>query len=172
MGGIDARVPSLAITVGHKEEPPPEVRRSDLGRAEHSPLRIEPEAGQGCENVSEPSNNDAWHVFQEDETGSNLAKYARDVGPQPALVLEAATLAGWAEGLTRESRSNAIHDATPRLTIEGGDVRPDRSRSHGTRLHRRDQVCCGEGFPLHVTDAARADASELKSKLESSVSGT
>jgi hypothetical protein len=46
------------------------MRGADVGRRNAIPFRIEPDFGQGPENVLEPSSNDAWGAFQDDERGS------------------------------------------------------------------------------------------------------
>ena len=46
--------PFDAIGVGHKPEPVSLVRGSNIGRAETTPLRIEPERGQVSEHSSKP----------------------------------------------------------------------------------------------------------------------
>mgnify|MGYP003424754695 CR=1 FL=1 len=63
---------SVATGVGKDEHPLATVRGADLGRAEQTPLRIEPELGQRSENVSEIS-SELWHVLHEHEAGSKYA---------------------------------------------------------------------------------------------------
>lgn len=70
------------------------MRCADVVRAEHRPLRIEPEAGQVSENVSEAPGKQPWDVFQEDEAGSSLANHPGDFRPEPSVVVGAAALAG------------------------------------------------------------------------------
>jgi hypothetical protein len=36
------------------------MRRAGVARAEHSPLRIEPQRGQVSENTSKPSTSERW----------------------------------------------------------------------------------------------------------------
>tara|TARA_Y100000296_G_scaffold81867_1_gene109798 strand:+ start:907 stop:1125 length:219 start_codon:yes stop_codon:yes gene_type:complete len=68
--------------------------------------------------------------------------------PEPAaLAFDARALSGVADVGAGESANDAIHDATPRLSIEGANVRPDRSRIQGARLNARRQDCGGIRFP-------------------------
>lgn len=70
--------------------------------------------------------------------------------------------------MAREARSDAIHDATPRLAIEGREIVPDRRAIQGRVVHPRHESSRCVGFPLDVTDNAMLSAgcdsdSELKS---------
>lgn len=65
-------------------------------------------------------------------------------------------LASGAIGLTRDSRSDEIHDSTPLRAVEAEQVVPDRRRSQGTVRHSTGQRRGGKGFPLHETDGAVA----------------
>jgi len=95
------------------------VRRADVGRAEHEPFRIEPELGQVPENGLEPASNKSRDVLEKDPAGSNLANDPRNVWPDPSLVCDPSALAGDAPGLAAKTRSDKIHDSTPRPAIEG-----------------------------------------------------
>lgn len=141
--------------VGHDEEAFALMRSANGSRSKQSPFRIEPERGKVGEAGRESSgSSESWHVFKDDEAGSNLAHDANDVGPDPALVGEPFALAGDAVGLAWEAGSDAIHSAAPRATVEGGEVRPDRRRIQALRFHERDKLGGGRGFPLNVSDGA------------------
>lgn len=101
----------------------------------------------------------------------NLVDDAEDVVEQPAVVVLAALLSGDAVWLARVARSEAIHDSTPRAAVEGGEVRPDRSRVKGPVLHTRDQPRGGRDFPLQVADAASAWSRDVDAQLEASDAG-
>jgi hypothetical protein len=47
--------------------------------------------------------SEAWHVFQDDDAGSNLANPGSDLGPDPAVVFGVELLAGGAVWLAGES---------------------------------------------------------------------
>jgi hypothetical protein len=64
---------SLADGVAQNEEPSPLVRRTDFGRREHVPFRIEPEVGQVAEdNVKSPL-GEGGDVLHEDVARSHFA---------------------------------------------------------------------------------------------------
>lgn len=73
--------------------------------------------------------------------------------------------------LARDAANEAIHDATPRAAVEGGDIAPYRSLTQETLLHRCDQVAGGEGLPLHEHDAASAWHCQFDAEIKSSASG-
>lgn len=176
---------SLVFGVGQSEPPPPasavpsseeedalaSVRGADLGRARTRPFRIEPEVGQRAEDVAErvPSvdGEEAADVLDEDDVGLRLTNHADNRGPEPALVVGAAALAGRARGLAREPGDHGADAAAPRARAEFPNVaHVERSRSQGASLHRRDQRGAGEGFPLHHADRASRDAHARESSLE------
>lgn len=76
-----------------------------------------------------------------------------------------------AERLARVSRSDEIHDSTPRASVEGSQVRPDRERSDSTRRRRSRQVDAGAGIPFHPADDASARHCQLDSEIEPASSG-
>jgi hypothetical protein len=165
---------SVAVAVGQDEDARAFVRRTDVGRSEHVPLRIVPAYGQGPENLSEPpTSHETWDVLQQDERGLHLANHPLDVVPDPPLVIGASSLASAAPRLARESSSDEIHASTPRSTIEGGHVRPDRRWIQVARFHLSDQDRACESFPLHVTDSAsRPVGGDSEPEFEPSIPGT
>jgi hypothetical protein len=152
--------------VGQEEEAFAEMGGAHAGRAEHSPLRIEPHVGQGPQNRVESSSNKRYDVFEKDPLGSYLAKDAVDVRPEPAVVVQPALLPGVGPRLAREAGSDEIHAAAPRAAVEGGEVRPDRSVLQGLVRHPRHEDGRSEGFPLDETHAAEAGDDEPEPELQ------
>ncbi len=114
---------------------------------------------------------EAWDVLEEAELGLALRDDALDVGPDPPLVLDPALLTGCGEGLAREARNDAIHDSTPRSSIEGAEVGPDRSLRKGPVLHARRQNRCGIRLDLDVADRASSSSEgKVQTEVEPSVS--
>lgn len=81
------------------------------------------------------------------------------------------TLSGDAVSLAGITGSDAMNSATPRSSVEGGKVRPDRRRIQVSRFHATNQrrSCCG--FPLHVSDCTRSGHGEFDSKSETACPG-
>lgn len=76
-------------------------------------------------------------------------------------------LSGNAVVLAGISASEDMNAATPRSSVEGEHVRPDRRRMKPPCFHRRDQACGCCGFPLHVSDPATALSATCESKVDS-----
>jgi hypothetical protein len=148
------------------------VRRTGIGCAYKRCLRIETEPGKGSEDEGESaSKSEGRDVFQEDETGSNVANNSSDVVPDPADVGDAPAGASGGPGLTRETGRDNIHVSTPASAIEGDQVIPDRRRSQDTFRHARCKDRSGITFPLDVTPSAEVGEHQLESKLESADAG-
>ena len=94
------------------------------------------------------------HVLTEDKIRPALLGNAGDLGGEEALAFGPGALTGDGVVLAGVSRSEDMNDATPRSSVEGSHVGPDRRRMKPPRFHRRDQACGGSCFPLHVTDPA------------------
>ena len=120
---------SLLCGVGQNPQPFPPVRRSNVVRSQHAPFRIEPARGQVGKDLSEVGaaipGKETRDVLEKPVAGLYLAKHAEGVRPEVALVGVPEPLPGNGEGLTREAARDAIHDATPRSTVEGADIIQD-----------------------------------------------
>lgn len=93
-------------------------------------------------------------VLAEDKIRPALAGDADNLGGKEACAIGSGALSGDAVFLAGIARSEDMNEVTPRSSVEGEQVAPDRSRMKPPRFHRRDQACGGCGFPLHVTYAA------------------
>lgn len=142
--------------------------RTNGGRGEQTPFRIEPEVGKVTENMGKSCSNNSWDVLQEHVAGFHVADDPCDVGPEPTLVVSAQPLACCAERLAGETGSDEIHSATPRATVEGGEVIPDRSLIQARLCHPRHESGRCVGVPLNVSHGAGVSS---EGELESSVAG-
>ena len=110
-------------------------------------------------------------VLQEDEPRSHVSHDPGDVGPEPSLIIDTSTSTGGRERLARETGSDEINSATPRCTVEGDEVRPDRSLIQGLVFHPRHESGRCVAFPFNVSHGSGGDSGELEGELEPSVSG-
>lgn len=95
-----------------------------------------------------------------------------DSGPQMPWVVGSTTFASETEGLTRVAANEAIHESTPRSSVEGVEIGPDRSRVQLPARHRRRQNRGSLDVPLHVQDAASTSTgSAPDGEVETSPSG-
>jgi hypothetical protein len=119
----------MVVAVGQCEQPFAPVRRTNLGRREYSRRNAETHSAKLVADFTEPEGQMAGDVLEKSEVCAALVEDAADMRPEMARIVRAASLAGVAERLARIARSDAIHDSAPRFTVEGGEVRPDRSWS-------------------------------------------
>jgi hypothetical protein len=108
-------------------------------------------------------------VLEGDDPGLESLDEACDVGPEVALVLVGSLLAGDGEGLARVAASDAVHEASPRASVEGSEVTPDRRCVQPPFFHAADQYAGRIGFPLDVTDRARIEACSGESVVQAEV---
>lgn len=109
-------------------------------------------------------------VLEEAQGGLGISDPASDSWPEVAWVGFPETPAGCGKRLAWVAANDAIHDSTPRASIEGSQVTPDRRRSQSALFHLRRQSGDGERFPLHHADRASAsEADTLSSEVEAEV---
>ena len=105
-----------------------DVRRPAFLRGEGARLNRKTHSAKVSPDLVESELDVAGDVLAEDDGGLALGDDAGDVGPEVALVIDAELVSSDRERLARVSRSDAIHDATPRSSVEGSQVTPERSR--------------------------------------------
>lgn len=69
-----------------------------------------------------------WDILQVAVTRSYLANDSNRLGPEVALVIGAAPLAGEREGLARKSRRYHVNKAAPLSAVKGMHIIPDGER--------------------------------------------
>lgn len=143
------------------------MRRSDFSRAEKSRLNHEASAFKVGSDLGESQPNVPPDVLAEEEPSAAFLSDSQDVRPEMPGVFLPPLSPGVAEGLAGVSRSDDIHDATPRATVEGSDVRPDRRRVQSAVFHARDKDRGCKGFPLHESHAPGARLGDRQPKFQS-----
>lgn len=152
--------------MGQDEDPLATVGRSNIGRAETTPLRIEPHLGKVGEDEVEAPRDERPDVFDEDVARRHFSDDACEFTPEPAAlpVNEPPALASVGDILAGEASRDEIHSSTPQPAVEGGHVAPDRRWSQLRFFHARRQYGSGMSLPLNVTD--RLNANSVKSEGE------
>lgn len=151
----------------------PNVRRALLRRAEHVPLRIEPDAGQVFEHLSQTARNMPADVLAEEKRGLALEEHAQNFRPKVPGVFGSEPEAGRRERLTRVARRDEIHDSSPRATVEGAEVRVDWSGRNVPFRHSLSQSSGCIGVPLHETDGTGGSSgAQPQPEVEPSNPGT
>lgn len=92
---------------------------ADASRCEQSARNAETHAFQCRDEVADLASRIPWDVLTEETIRPHAINDADDVVEEPSRIVGAEHWAGVAVGLTRVARSDAIHDATPRLRVEG-----------------------------------------------------
>jgi hypothetical protein len=146
------------------------MSRTQLGGGTREGTRqVEAHASKVSPGLVERSNAD---VFQENESWVAFADDAGNCGPEVSFVVFVALFSRDGEGLTRESRSDEIHDSTPWSRLECSEVSVDRSRVKSPLFHAscQDRGCIG--FPLHIADDSRGGHGKLDPEVEPPNPGT
>ena len=143
------------------------MRRADFRRREEAfrdPVAKAFKVGSNNVEVSEPKVS--AHVLEEAPGWLNLSDDAGDVGPEVPGVVGSPSFTGDAERLARVAASDSIHEATPRLAIEGSHVRPDRSLRNRARFHVRGQDRGCTEFPFHPADSGGSGHGALDAEFK------
>src|SRR3990167_7717192 len=90
------------------------------------------------------------HILQKDNCGFGLGDDSPDVGPEVAGVVSTAPLAGDGEGVAGEPSADKINSASPRASVEGAEVRPDRGTIQPSVLHSPNEHVLAERVRLAV----------------------
>jgi hypothetical protein len=104
------------------------VGSANLGRAEYSRRNAIAQPLQSRDEGVQLSVAVPCDVLAEETSRPALGNDTEHVVDEESVVVGPALSADLAVGLARVARSDAIHDSTPWASIEGGKVRPDRSR--------------------------------------------
>ena len=110
-------------------------------------------------------------ILEEALPWPDLFDDSSDRWPEVTRIIGSTPSSGDTEWLARVAASDAIHDSTPWLAIEGLKIRPDRRFSHGLVLHARRQLLTAVGFDLSNADRASISDCQLESEFESIDSG-
>ena len=103
--------------------------------------------------------SDACDVLQKEVSRTAITGNAGDFKKQPAaLSVKPSASACKAEVLAREARNDAIHGSSPLVSVEGGDVAPDRCCIQAAFLHASRQDAGRVSFPFNVSDGASRSA--------------
>lgn len=164
-------------SVSREEEPAlASVGGSHGGSSEQAVPRVIPQRGQVREDfavgLAAVDAEEARDVLEEDVGRSHVVENVNKMRPDPALVVNAFSLAGHGRGLAGEPPNEEIHDATPGSPSEGGRIRPDRARIQPSFFHFLDQDAEGIRFDLASNDRSSIAKRELDGLVPEAESGT
>lgn len=159
---------------GEEVEPIADVRGADGTRGDTVPFRSPPARGQRVDDLAERGasvdGEDPGDVFEEHPRSSAVGDDAPELGPQPSFVLGAELVSGAAVPLARDARKDEIHEATELSAVEGFQIVPHRTRSHGALDHAMAEDGCCVCTPLDSTHNAKSGQSNGSPELQSSAS--
>jgi len=98
--------------------------------------------------------NKLWHVFQQHDSGCHFSNDPGDGWPEPAVIVNSTFATGAAEWLAGETGSDAIHSATPRSTVEGFKLIPDRRAIQERLFHPRHEYGRRVGVAFDTTNGS------------------
>jgi hypothetical protein len=161
----------VALAAGEDEEPLAPVGRADFRRREQARRKAVAHADQSSGDFGEAEAEMMGDVLEEDEGRLGLADDAGDMWPEVARVVRAPAFACDRERLARIARSDDVHRAAPRATVEGGNVVPDRRAIQGRVFHPRHEDGRGVGVPLDVTHSAISGECQVQPEVEPARAG-
>lgn len=150
---------SSLIGVGSQNPHPfPSVRSPSVVRSNNSPPRIIPQGGKVGEHGVESSGNKEWAVFHPHEAGSNFTDNPRHVLPESAaLAGDSCPFSGCADVLAGKAARNDINTASPRVSVKGSNIIPDRERRETAVVLAGNQDGRCVGVELHSAHGSPAE---------------
>jgi hypothetical protein len=116
---------SLAASVGANPEPSSDVGSANGVSSEHSPSRIEPQAGKVPENDVETSQPEPVGILDEGGPWLYLSDDSGELSPEPRLrAFDACSASCWADVLAGEAARDDVDGSPPRPPVEGPHVIP------------------------------------------------
>jgi hypothetical protein len=121
--------------------------------SEHAPSSIEPHRGQVPENDVESSACESWDVLHEDVAWFHVANDARHLGPESrASACESGSGASVGDVLAREASRHHVNTASPRSSVKGANVIPNREGRENAVILSGDKNACGIGVEFNGAD--------------------
>jgi hypothetical protein len=128
---------------------------SNIGCSHNSPFTVIPHLGKVSNDSDSSPNSEDWGVFHKDVLGSYFANHPRHFVPHgTSLAFEAISLSADTDVLTRKASRYDLSNASPRSSVKGANVIPDRESFEKTVILSGAQYACGIGFPLDCTDGS------------------
>lgn len=162
--------PSEPLAVGQQEDSGALVWGANVTRTNDGP---DATVAPGIKVLADEGNSGSCSgdVLPEEERGFALDGdpdvLKEELGP---AAIQPSAFPGEAEILARRAASDEIHQSTPRASVEGAHVVPDRSRCQPRFFHPGHEDGCGEGFPLEVHHRLHSTG-EGEAEIEPSDSG-
>jgi hypothetical protein len=123
--------------------------------SQHSPSRIIPHFGQVSENSSKPARSEHWRVFHEDVAGCHFANDPGHFHPHSrSLSVDSSAFSGATDVLAGKAARNHVNTSSPRLSVKGANVVPDRERRENAVILSGGKNASGVWFPFDGADCS------------------
>lgn len=106
-------------------------------------------------------------VFEKTPLGVDFPNDAGNLGPEVSRVSFSKQSPGFTERLTRVAANDAIHDTTPRVAVEGSQIRPNRCFIQAAFFHPFNQNLATVTFPFNEADCASNRDRQSDAEIES-----
>lgn len=163
---------SVAVAVGHDEQPSPAVASACFSRREQARFCAVAQFAKACRDFGKSQIEVPLDVLCEDDARPRLIDDPGDLGPQVPGIVFAAALAGAAEWLAGITGREDMNAAAPRSAIEGSQVIPDKRAIQGRVFHPRHESGRSMGLPLDETNSPVSGLGDGNAKVEPAISGT
>jgi hypothetical protein len=110
-------------------------------------------------------------VFKEEPARIDFSNNSCDVRPEVPRIGFTEAFSSLTERLARVAANDAIHDTTPRLAVEGFEIRPNRRFIQELLFHAVAQDEAAAGFDFNSADDASIRHRSANSEFESPASG-
>ena len=146
---------SCARSVGHNPDSVSSVRSTCVDCSHNSPSRIIPHLGKVSKHSVESSKSKHWAVLHEDKAGSNFANDPCHVPPHgTGFSVDSGSLSSAGNVGAGEAARYDINTVSPRSSVKGLNIIPDRERRQAAVVLPSHEHACGIGVPLHSAHGA------------------
>jgi hypothetical protein len=152
--------------VGQNPDSFSDVRSAGVVRSEHAPFRIVPQRGQIPENNSKSAKSEHWAVLHPHKLRSHFANHPSHFAPKAgAFSVDSRAFAGRADVLAREAARYHVNKSSPRRSVKGANVIPNRKRRETPIILTGEQNACGVSVNFDSADSS--ESNERSSKYSS-----
>lgn len=157
--------------MGQDKDPAPAVASASLSRREQSRFCRVTQSAKVTDDVGKSQSEVTLDVLEEGPIRLDLTDDTGDVRPEVTRIGRAGSLPGMAERLARITGSDEMNASTPRATVEGSEVAPDRRLAQGLVFHPGHEGGRSMGLPLDETNSSIAGLGDVQAEVEAGVAG-
>jgi hypothetical protein len=163
---------SDALAVSQDEDPFPLVRCACFCRCEQARRRRVAHAPKFSQDGFKAEGDVPCNVFEKDPFRSDLADDAGDMGPEVARIICAEALTSKAERLAWVSSEDGVDESSPRPSVEGSQVGPDRCGGEVSCPLGGNDAVSGVFFPLDPASGVEAWLCKHEPEIEAAGAST